>query len=412
MSSFNVLVYDDQPEVAGRFANEITEVCNDAKVTPAESKDFQELLDLLNQRRTSWRDGADDTGETDSHGVDKADVIVVDYDLLQYSRTATGSVVAYLLRCFSKCGFIVIVNRYGSNVFDLGLSSDSGLSNPHNDFADLHVGDVQIGNPGLWRAGFGGYRPWYWPIIPEARRNFEQCAMEVLDNLDVPIIEFLGLEHVLDWMPEQVRLWLSGRNNIEEVTFEQFGESSVDRKDELAPDKLSRVVAARIINFLNSAVLPSQNILTDAPHIASRFPSLITGGRHEIDVWNELCTFSSSDLYELLSEDLKPYEFHKPNWLWRPAWLWPEVSRDAGIQEVKDPWSIEQFDLVFCENISQFVPNSMAREFNALVTPPFIKRFLLDSDSQNAVNSVPQSVTGQSQDPSRVEYVPQVALSV
>ena len=55
-----------------------------------------------------------------------ADVVVVDYDLLRFSEIhvdTTGSRLAYLLRCFSKCGFIIVLNEFGTNTFDLSLGS-------------------------------------------------------------------------------------------------------------------------------------------------------------------------------------------------------------------------------------------------------------------------------------------------
>ena len=98
----------------------------------------------MNRRRAEWRADENDTASIESTDVDEADVIVVDYDLLRYSEAAdtTGSRLAYLLRCFTKCGLIIVLNEYGSNAFDVSLR------NPSLDFADLHLGAVQIGNPG------------------------------------------------------------------------------------------------------------------------------------------------------------------------------------------------------------------------------------------------------------------------
>ena len=375
MSSLNVLVYDDDNNVAERLARSIHEAFNgEAFVQPKGKEDFSDLLHLLHERRTEPSSEEIGGDRAESHEADEADVIVVDYDLRQYSSSATGSRMAYLLRCFSKCGFIVIVNQYGTNTFDLGLSPgfSSGFNNIHFDFADLHIGDAHIGNPGLWRADFEGYRPWYWPIIPDARTNFEKCVNDVQEHLDESIIDFLGLNGVTDWIPGRARSFLSSGHDIREVTFRSFGESThsgVGRKDELTHEQFPRVVAARIITFLNSVLLPEQSVLVDAPHLASRFPSLIREKHTDMNDWNMLCDLSLPDEDELLSEDFRKHKFQRSHWLWRPAWYWPKINRDEDIEEVKNPWSVHEVDWVFCENISQYVPKTFAQDFRALVSP-------------------------------------------
>ena len=414
MSSFNVLVYDDEITVAERLARNIQEASNGEAYVQPEGKDkFDDLLRLLHERRT------EPSSSTERHEADETDVIVVDYDLRQYSSATTGSRLAYLLRCFSGCGFIVIVNQYGTNTFDLGLSLgfSSGFNNIHFDFADLHVGDAQIGNPGLWQADFEGYRPWYWPIIPEAKDNFKKCVEDVQEHLDESIIEFLGLTDVMDWIPGRARSFLSGRRDIREVTFRSFGESShsgVDRKDSdmLASELFPRIVAARVITFLNSVLLPEQSVIVDAPHLVSRFPSLIGDKCADMDRWNKLCNLSLPDDDGLFSENFGKHKFWRPHWLWRPAWYWPNINRDEEIEEVKDPWNIHEVDWVFCENISQFVSMNITQEFRAYLSPPFIKRFVLRDVTEDGKSYVSHLGDQSRLDPSTVDYVPQAAFGL
>ena len=272
MNSLQVLIYEDQPEVATGWASKIEGACSNAVVKTADREDFQQLLELLNRRRRTWRDPGSDAGTLELHPADSTDVVVLDYDLLQYSDSGdtTGSRLAYLLRCFSKCGFIVILNEFGTNAFDLSLAS------PPEDFADLHIGGVQLGNPGLWQTPFDGYRPWYWPVIPNAKENFERCVADVLENLEAPIFEFLGLDRVIDWIPRRARDFLSGRHKIkmEEVTFKGFVTSAwggISIKDKVPTEQMARVAAARIATLLNSIILAEQSVLVDAPHLISRF---------------------------------------------------------------------------------------------------------------------------------------------
>lgn len=407
MSTFGVLVYDDQSEIAEDLADEIRSACVDADVRTADSKDFNILLNLLNRRRAAWRvDGEEcEKGLIEPHEVDEMAVIVVDYDLLSYSDTGdtTGSRLAYLLRCFSTCGLVIVLNEYGRNTFDASLSS------PAEDFADIHVGAVQIGNPGLWNAKSEGYRPWYWPIIPDAYENFEKCVDEVTSNLDQPILDFFGLMDVIDWIPTKAREFLAGTKSIEDVTFESFIKSSrggINDKDRLIPEQLPRVSAARIMALLNSIILPGQNVLVDAPHLVSRFPSLLLGERGSICIWNRLCNPEGREVGDLLSESLNAFAFQKPHWLWRPAWHWSKIFVDESVAEVRDPWTLEEFDWVFCENLSEFRSAKEAEEFYAIVSPPFVKRYVYRSKSQDAHITVDEDPS----DPSQVKYVPQTAF--
>ena len=406
MRSLEILVYDDQFNLAKSWAKKIKDSYSDAVVKPANSEDFKQLLTLINSRRKAWREAGDESGTIDLHEADTADVIVVDYDLLQYSDPVdtTGSRLAYLLRCFSKCGFIIVLNEFGRNVFDLSLGS------PPEGFADIHIGDEQIGNPGLWQAPFDGYRPWYWPVIPNAKKNFERCVNDVRGNLEKRIFDFLDLDRVIDWIPRRAWNFLLGKQKIEEVKFKDFvrySHGGISDKDKLIPEQIARVTAARIITLLNSIILPEQSVLVDAPHLVSRFPSLILNQRDEIGMWNKLCNPVTQEIDDLLVEDLREYKFKQSHWLWRPAWFWPEINKDEDIEEVKDPGSVEGIKWAFCEDISRFVPTKFAQDFRAIVSPPFIKRHVFRSDLSGADSCVSQVGSGGPQDPSSVEYVPQ-----
>ena len=410
MSTMRVLVYDDSPEIADRLASKVRAVCDTANVTAVKREAFQELIGLMNRRRAAWRADEGDMASIESTEVDEADVIVVDYDLLRYSEEAdtTGSRLAYLLRCFTKCGLIVVLNEYGTNSFDLSLRS------PSLDFADLHLGDVQIGNPGLWTDSFEGYRPWHWPTLPKARVNFEKCIEDVRQNLDAPILEFLGLERFIDWLPKRAHDFFLGSGNMEAVRFSTFvnqARGGLEFKDELPPEYMARVAASRLIALLNGLILPEQSILVDAPHLVSRFPSLVRDECQDIHGWNRLCDPVNEELDGLLADVLKEHKFKRQHWLWRPVWYWPDIARDERIAEVRDPWTVKDIDWVFCENVSRFVPAEFADDFRADVSPPFNKRFVLKRDSPEALTFVSKVGSGEAQDPLKVEYVPQAAFS-
>ena len=408
MKSLEILVFDDVNEVAMTWVRRIADACEGANVDLVGQDDFQCLLQLINERRRASRENC--VGMNSSHRVDKADVVVIDYDLLKYSDSAdtTGTRLAYLIRCFSTCGFIIVLNQFGPNVFELGLGS------PTEAFADIHVGDVQLENPGLWGAPFDGYRPWYWPVIPDAIENFEKCVNDVHESPDAPILEFLGLDSAVHWLPRRAQEFLEGRRQVDQVTFSDFVEHpyrGVSTMDQLPCGQMARVAASRIIALLNSIILPEQSILVDAPHLVSRYPGLLKSGIDHMDTWNRLCDPANQELDELLDEPLKKHRFAKSHWIWRPAWHWSAIANDESIEEVQDPREKTDVDWEFCEDLSRFVPIECAVSFRALVSPPFIRRYRCRRDSQVAYRHIKQLGSGGALDPLEVDYVPQAVLS-
>ena len=342
MSSLKVLVYEDDLAAAETWADRIRDSYSGAEVEVSNSDAFPKLLERINLRRAAWREPGGAKEMLDPHKADTRDVIVVDYDLFKYSASGdtTGNRLAYLLRCFTGCGFIIILNEFGSNSFDLNLGTPSGPDH----FADLHVGSEQIGNSGLWNAPSGGYRPWSWPVVPIAAKQLEQCVADVRNHLDCPILEFFGMRNLIHWLPQRAWEYLSGKQEVEAVTFRAFAESAsggVSLKDKLIPDQIARVAAARISLLLNSIILPEQNLLVDAPHLVSRFPSLIREKREDLSMWNRLCNPVDQEIEDLLSDNLKQHKFNNSHWLWRPAWYWPDVNKDENIEEVRDPLGLE-----------------------------------------------------------------------
>ena len=413
MSPLKILVFDDVDNVASGWATSIDRAYPAAAVEIANPDSFGRLLQVANRRRNEWRKDSQGIGMVCEHEADDKDVVVVDYDLLQYSSTidTTGSRLAYLLRCFTTCGFIVVLNAYGPNPFDLSLSS------PSEDFADLHIDGRQLGNPGLWNTDCKGYRPWYWPVIPEAVKSFNVCVNEAEQNLEKPVIGFFGLDRVIDWIPWSAVGFLSGSGKpIEAVTFRDVAESvrsGTANKDDLIPSQTARVATARVLTLLNSMILPEQNALVDAPHLVTRFPSLMGDGPVNLESLNRLCDPVGSEVPNLLDERLAKYRFQQSHWLRRPAWYWPALNRDESIDEVRDPWKASEANAewVFCENVSRFLPVESAQAFRALVSPPFMKRYVLDRYSPIAAELVPELGTNEILDPLEAIYAPEAMLS-
>ena len=228
-------------------------------------------------------------------------------------------------------------------------------------------------------------------------------------------MDFLELDSVAHWIPQRAREFITREPRLEHVTFRDFVESDrgkIDPRDCLSPEQLARVAAARIRNLLNSLVLPEQSLLIDAPHLVSRFPSLLGDGRHELENWNRLCNPVDLEIDGLLDDSINDQKFKMSHWLCRPVWLWPEVKENRSIEEVNSPWSPREERWVFCENISRFAPVEHTQEFRAIVSPPFMNRFVFMTDSVDAIGEMGQLQDKSPLDFSEVNYVPEANFSI
>ena len=380
-----ILIYDDEDGFRGRvrgLLERLTTVTDTFEIETPGNEELRNCIEILEDRRRDFRKtGTWEDGKKSS--VDEACIFVVDYDLFEATGSSNGHLVAYLARCFSKCGLIVGY-RYGENAFDLTLRGDPGS------FTDLYVGGEQLGNPGLWgvtEATAADFRPWYWPILPHYLGNFEKKMEDVEESLaeDLPIWNVLGLSSELfARLPRSIAQFLGAEPA--ETTFRQFVEQSgsglerrdVGNADNACDDVLARVGAARLSKWLERLLLPEQDIIVDAPHLVSRYPSLMTGDVTEIETWNE--TARPINHEELgLSDLIEPFRLKKDHWLSRPVWFWDEVRECEDILEVREPWKMERPNWVFCEDASRFYEEGYS-EFVADVESPYARRFVRKFD--------------------------------
>jgi len=331
------------------------------------------------------RQAATGTGQAASqHPFDTADIIFVDYDLLRLAGDGAGAKAAesgervcYLARCYSECGVIV-----GYNQFSYGRTFDLTLRGHLRSFADLNISYDSGNDAGLWSDSYRGFRPWVWPILPIAYENLVARAEEISAVLDDPILATLGLgeEPRYRLLTRDQLEFLSTSKDPRTTTFREFVTTSgngLRPKDVPWDDNAcARIAASRIGKWLERAILPHQNILVDAPHLVSRFPSLL----EEPDSSSAL---NMTSRFEVGLDDLgvddsqfRNARFAKPSWLSRPAWVWPEVSGNESIVEVRDPWNSKESRYVFCEDTSRFRLKTDAREFVAAVAPEFARRYI------------------------------------
>lgn len=393
-----ILIYDDERQ-PDEFEKELEKGLKEAEqdngfaIEMLSENDFQRSIEGLQTRQVGFRSNGKCSGEATEF--DDASIFIIDYDLLKSQETKflTGEIIAYVVRCFSECKLIVGLNQYGRNPFDLTLRG-----HPES-FADLNLGVDQLSNPDLWRGDWGDcrccYRPWYWPNLSNALRNFDERVKEVRENLDNPICE------VLDFAPELFRLLpravvqfigKSKKNESADTTFREFviqSGNGLRAKDVEVPDDvlasldenvLARVGAARISKWLERFVLPEQDILVDAPHLVSRYPSLIASDRKEIQDWNRTAQLIDYDQLGLDTDLIEPYRFKKDYWVSRPVWFWDKLRECERIQEVTEPWLTPKPNWVFCEDASRFHQRKDCKEFLADIDSPFTRRFAKNFD--------------------------------
>ncbi len=190
-----ILVFDDLKQTAQSWADKLASVpavkSSFASPDVIGPDEFQDAILTLNNRRKAARKQKLDEYSPITR-IDQADVFLIDFDLLELNQITyiTGEEVAYLVRCYSRCGLIIGINqfrKYGDNLFDLTLKG-------HPDsFADLNLTSTHLSNGGLWKEPWKGFRPWYWPLLPIEVEAHEARINDVVENPNVSILEFLGL---------------------------------------------------------------------------------------------------------------------------------------------------------------------------------------------------------------------------
>lgn len=376
MKNKTILICDDSPNIGEKYKRRLDKL----RVVKQSFKEVK-LLDNIKfrdefaklvkrqkserNRRTEWSDESE---------FDKAAIVVLDYDLLNWSESnyyVTGELIAYLVRCFSDCALILGLNRYGTNIFDLTL-----MGHPDS-YADLNIGNEQLDNLGLWEDQRGGFRPWYWPNILGWLKDFEIRNREIADDPNAKLFDSLGLDDSYNLLSKNALSYIG--SDPKKLTFRSFvleSGNGLKRLDRRPTDKMiGRIAAARVSKWLERFVLPGQDVLVDAPHLVARFPSLLISDGFSRKTLDATTKLDGSPL-GINENSIREFEMKPRNWLSRRAWFWPKVVESGKIDEVSEPWFKKQLKYVFCEDSSTFLPRSSAKEFLADVDSPYVTRFV------------------------------------
>jgi hypothetical protein len=333
---------------------------------------------------------------------DETSVLIVDYDLIRFGQPGlTGETVTYLARCFSKCKVIVGVNVTGqANSFDLTLVD-------HLDsFADLNIGSDQLKTPILWDRDREALSPWAWPSLVILLKQHEECVATVEANPKAKVRETLGLAGLT--LPRKITQPIEAAEE-EDPDFECFArESSLGLHGDDLPweGTVARVGASRARKWLQHLLLPAQDILVDAPHLAQRNPLLLREAdpaslsREDFEA-----TADRSEGASALAAELERHRLPSSPWLDRPVWHWAAVNSDDDLPGVASPWDRPEVEFFFCEDVARFLPANLTRPFVVDDVPTsYSVRYVAKPNEPAVTGIVGEGLAG-------VKYLPKVRLT-
>jgi hypothetical protein len=391
----HVLICDDEYDRSQRMVEALTQMLTrneEITVSSLKREEFVEAITGLERRQKAARLNPAECGPEmtessqaeDGHPFDHADILLLDYDLLKLTDggayaggAGSGERLAYLSRCYSRCGVIVTYNQYF-----YGRTFDLTLRGHLRSFADLNLSSDSITNRGLWSDDFEGFRPWSWPLLMDSVGRLRRCTDVLASQPERPILGIVGLADgpACRLLTRELLDFLDVTEPPEIADVNQFVHHSGNGlrfKDRLwEPRAAFRIASARVSKWLERGILPGQNIIVDGPHLVDRFPSVVTGDASE-ESWNRSCALSRgvTDL-GIDAALIEHSRFPASDWLSRPTWIWPTLARSEAVREVADPWGQSEESLVFCEDAARFHRRDVVREFVAEVKSEFARRYV------------------------------------
>lgn len=396
--NLNVLILDDDTSRAQDWASQLNNMGGMAANAP-DSEGVKQIFKKIYERRLKGREDGNNWRAIDCDPLDDAKLLIVDYDLLGLDDSGewtTGAEVAYAARLVSSVGPILLVNQHGTNPFDLTMRQAI------NSKADWDVGSDQILNPGLWTSsGFAGFRPWAWPNMRDEPLRFTRAIKFIRDNLDGSITETLGFDFEASaegkFPSREAWAWLglpSLDSSFRELVISDTSSRSsmhIALKDVAVLDgddeQIARVAAAIILRWLEKVVLPNQDILADAPHLAYQMPWLL-GDWDKEDSWH---TLERLDGHEVLREEVAPNRFEPTCLFSRPVYWAEQIRQSDALSKPKGFDFPSVPNLVFREDVSNFGAPQESMEFPTDLPAIDNRRWISNRDKAASLDG-PQDV--------------------
>ena len=311
---------------------------------------------------------------------DNVDVLILDYDLVLVDKRQTrhtGEGIARLVRMYSNCHVVVVLNQFRGVHFDLGLRGHLWS------YADMNIHAEVLDRPGLWKEPpWTGFRPWSWHTLDAAVIAQRSRQSMVSSYYDEPIVDVLGLRPAdASRLSDSAFSFLGPEagtsGDLAKVTFRDFLAGAGDRDASAAAksndETSSRFVGARVGKWLEREVLGGQDVLVDIPHLVQRYPFLLGDGVRQIASWND--AIHNPDVVR--NEVPTDAWFEPEGVLSRPAVWRQRFEADERIAEVSYEFNYTDVPaLVFLEDSSEFAPLEDAKRFRAAYHNAFDTRFV------------------------------------
>ncbi|MCY3859277.1 MAG: hypothetical protein OXG25_10280 [Gammaproteobacteria bacterium] len=395
--TYEVLICDDDEElerdwveqVSSSAPQDIYEVGGLSSLTldseHLDDIDLKASIDELLTRRSLSRENGQLEQKIGECVFDRADVLILDYDLIHVDETErrhTGEGLARLARTFSNCGAILVLNQFRDIQFDLTLNGHLWS------YADLNLNADLLPTVGLWtNPPWRGFRPWAWNTMSNAV-ELQRSRTDFVDaRYEANILESIGMrqEDVRRMSDSAFEFICPGEGDpskLADLTFETFLQEKVNDLDARAIGEKDRQAAARFVGsrigkWLEVDVLAGQDVLVDVPHLIERYPFLLGDHFKDLDAWNN-SIHDDSTIKELIPNECW---FEYPEILSRPA-VWRHRF-EADEEIVERTYSFEYSKVpafVFLEDVSQFGELSGAKEFRAGFHNGFDSRHVLGVD--------------------------------
>ena len=375
-----ICVWDDRFSVAKEWARQIKTALGDtgATVHAADAKEIEGELGILHRRRKRYLkpDNGRDIDETST--LDETTILIVDNDLfgLPTLNDLSAETVANRVGVYTDCAYIVVLNLNLDVDFDLTL-----LGHPASK-ADMHTNERFVADVGLWRKcprEGGAFRPWHWPLLPQAAALYDARVKELVallgsDDKDVPILDYFDFDDgSRRRLSRPARAFLHPKLPTHKVSFAQFIEGNaqavslrdgarISTRNDVS--KIARIGARRIATWLARYVVGPQDVMIDLPHLIEMMPFVMADdGRDDIASWNACAMLDAAPVW--LKARLGPGRFGRENWMDRPVFWTRRMETQENLAKLLDRSDANPAGLVFCEDSSAFHGGELCDAFVA-----------------------------------------------
>ena len=116
--------------------------------------------------------------------------------------------------------------------------------------------------------------------------------------------------------------------------------------------------------------------MVDAPHLVSRYPSLITNGKEEIGTWNKTAQLIDFSELGMKTDLIEPIDSRKAIGFRDLFGFGMNCANVKSIQEVSEPWLTVRPNGVVLRRYILFHKQEDCKEFLADIASPFTRRFV------------------------------------